>query len=1160
MASDGKVFVSPGVYTSEKDLSFVAQSVGVTTLGLAGETLQGPAFEPIFISSYGEFQTYFGSLSPEKFTETQIPKYELSYIAKAYLQQSNQLFVTRVLGYSGYDAGPSWSISTVANVDCETIRTQCLDVSSDVTWSGSTCNINTDWASSGSSANVETGTVNVYFSAGTSYGNAIHTASPTVLLPNPIHSVLSNSITKTDGSTTTVEAEINSLLNTAASSFYHPWGAPGLCATGFTPCYLSLTGTPTESVFGCPYDGDAVSGNTLVDGAFPEWSAAAGGFVTTYQNEMSAATSTSVLGGNCNPKPSSFCDDINDPWLYSFFNIIPNTDSYTGFSLSVGVNPTDIIDTSTSAATTSYSGVSRYSVTYFTGQTYCNYDDLIVATLRSRGVSTQDSGGPVYQVTGLTDVEMVCTGSTFEDITTNPFATFGLNVTDKEGDTFRFETSLSQTNKNYLKRVFGIGPFDKDMQKVPVFVEEAYPNMLTYAYKKGYIKGLNCTLLDLPSFRDDPNTGTIGFYQEQWQTPVTPYLVSELRGTKVYKLFRFVSIADGNAANTAIKISIVNISLERNEFDILVRNYYDTDASPVVLERFTRCSMDPGLNSFVGVKVGTANGEYELKSRYVMVDIDPEQEVDVNRHDSVPCGFEGYVTREYQGQQSPTVYYKTHYNTPGEVVWNPPFAISSGVDNTTISTGDKIRRVYLGISDTAASAYDDDFFQYKGKQPPTRKCDDPDGDSWSCLTPGFHMDAGATCLNTLGELCITTLCKNCSDSGTSTENQFSVGAASFQSEPTNSEDPYYTLQSRKFTIAPYGGFDGWDIYRKSRSNGDAYIRGKSGYLNGACVSSTYPNASGDGSFKLLGSTPWGESGYFATTDYYAYLFGIRTFRNPEAVNINVFATPAIDYVSNSNLVEETIDMVETERADSLYITTTPDYNLFIPGATIATNIIQPTEAVDNLDLTGIDSNYTATYYPWVQYNDQENNTRVWLPPTYDVMRNIALTDNISFPWFASAGYTRGIVNAVKARKKLTLDERDTLYAGRINPIATYSDVGTIIWGNKTLQSRQSALDRINVRRLLLQARKLISAVAVKLLFEQNDEQVRNEFLDLVNPILDSIRRERGLTDFRVVLSDDPQLIDQNTLEGKIYIKPTRSLEFIDIEFLITPTGASFENV
>jgi hypothetical protein len=387
-----------------------------------------------------------------------------------------------------------------------------------------------------------------------------------------------------------------------------------------------------------------------------------------------------------------------------------------------------------------------------------------------------------------------------------------------------------------------------------------------------------------------------------------------------------------------------------------------------------------------------------------------------------------------------------------------------------------------------------------------------------------------------------------------------VGATSFRTEPTDMSDPYYKIQSRKFTLAPYGGFDGWDIYRKHRSNSDQYIRGQSGFLNGACISTQFPKAKGDGSFKLLSQTPWGESGYYATTDYYAYYFGIRTFRNPEAVNINVFASPGIDYTSNSNLVEETIDMIESERADSLYVTTTPDYNLFVSNSTDPNNIIQPTEAVDNLDLTGIDSNYTATYYPWVQYNDQENNTRVWLPPTYDVMRNIALTDNISFPWFASAGYTRGIVNAVKARKKLTLDERDTLYQGRINPIATYSDVGTIIWGNKTLQSRQSALDRINVRRLLLQARKLISAVAVRLLFEQNDEQVRNEFLDLVNPILDSIRRERGLTDFRVVVSDDPQLIDQNTLEGKIYIKPTRSLEFIDIEFLITPTGASFENI
>ena len=116
-----KVYVSPGVYTSETDLSFVAQSVGVTTLGLVGETIKGPAFEPIFITNYDEFQTYFGGTEPTKFVNTQIPKYEAAYIAKSYLQQSNQLFVTRVLGLSGYDAGPSWSLKVIANVDPTTI-------------------------------------------------------------------------------------------------------------------------------------------------------------------------------------------------------------------------------------------------------------------------------------------------------------------------------------------------------------------------------------------------------------------------------------------------------------------------------------------------------------------------------------------------------------------------------------------------------------------------------------------------------------------------------------------------------------------------------------------------------------------------------------------------------------------------------------------------------------------------------------------------------------------------------------------------------------------------------------------------------------------------------------------------------------------------------
>jgi phage tail sheath protein FI len=286
------------------------------------------------------------------------------------------------------------------------------------------------------------------------------------------------------------------------------------------------------------------------------------------------------------------------------------------------------------------------------------------------------------------------------------------------------------------------------------------------------------------------------------------------------------------------------------------------------------------------------------------------------------------------------------------------------------------------------------------------------------------------------------------------------------------------------------------------------------------------------------------------SDYYAYLDAINTFANPEAVDINVFATPGINFRDHSSLVNQAIDMIENDRADSLYIMNSPN----ITGTTAAADV------VGELDTVSIDSNYSATYWPWIQVRDTDNATQLYIPPTGEVLKNIALTDNVSYPWFAVAGYSRGLVNAIKATKKLTLDERDELYKNRINPIATFSDTGTIIWGNKTLQVRESALDRINVRRLLLRARKLISAVAVRLLFEQNDEQVRQEFLRLVNPILDSIKKERGLYEFKVTVSSDPEDIDANTLRGKIYIKPTRSLEFIDVEFVITPTGASFENI
>jgi hypothetical protein len=1059
-----KVYVSPGVYTSETDLSFVAQSVGVTTLGLVGETIKGPAFEPIFITNYDEFQAYFGGTEPTKFINTQIPKYEAAYIAKSYLQQSNQLFVTRILGLSGYDAGPSWSIKVIANVDPLTVG---LSPATGITFSA-------DFT-------------------GSSTGNTIGFINGG--LPPEVIANINAQYRLSDGSTSTLSLDFTTNLNNVI-------------------------------------DNPSLSANTsVVYGVLPENDFYA--LTATYSNVINEYGCDTV-----NIATNDLSADANDPWYYANFDITSGN-AYSGYSFFYNVSSL------TSGASSTFSGTITGKTYTYSGTAYSEYNNMVVATLRSRGISlftnsaTSDNHGPVYEVSGLTDLQLVCTEQ-YSGVTQSPFEPFLISGVTKDGDNFSFETSMSASDSKYITKVLGVDNFGKSRNEVPVYVEEIYPGTLNYAYNQGYIRGLNCNLIALPSARTQDPT-SIAYNVTQYKAPSTPFLVSELRGNKVYNLFKFVSISDGNAANTEVKVSIANLSFNNMTFDVLVRNFFDTDANPVVIEKFTNCNMDPLSNNFVAKKIGSTDGEYALISRYIMIEMADEAPID-----AIPCGFYGYTQREYSSvtNPSPVPIFKTKYYFPGEVIYNPPFGAPSQVVE---SSGDIVRRSYLGFS--SQFGIDDSFLQYKGTQNPIDWVISPvpvEGGTWNYLSKGFHMDSGAT---------VVTISNSSLTSG---QTAFECGVADFTRDPETQENPYYFIYSRKYTICFAGGFDGWDIYREFRTNEDRFQLGAAGYLAGASASTRYPNATGDGLFKRI--VVQNNTQDFANTDYYAYLLGILTFANPESTNINVFATSSIDYVNNSNLVEEAIDMVQFSRADSVYIATTPDYNMYTPDATNPQDIIYPQEAVDNLDNTGIDSNYTATYYPWILTRDTVNNTQIYLPATGEVCRNLALTDNIAFPWFASAGYTRGLVNSIKARVKLTQEDRDTLYQGRINPIATFSDVGTVIWGNKTLQVADTALNRLNVRRLLLQARKLISAVAVRLLFEQNDQIVRQQFLDSVNPILDSIRRDRGLYDFRVTVSSTPEDLDRNTLTGKIYLKPTKALEFIDIEFFITPTGASFENI
>ena len=1375
MAENQKVFVSPGVYTAEKDLTFVAQSVGVTTLGVVGETHKGPAFEPIFVSDFNTFRSRFGGTDPEKYTDSQIPKYETSFIARSYLSQSNQLFVTRVLGLSGYDAGPSWQLLTIGEMQTSLVQSgvtaQTTSVYTDnyfVPLTGGTINTSTIYQTLSNSvfgsaiSGMTTSPVggvsgpfrNAYQVTGDTWYNGTGDEVGTLIteISHITNNLLDNdqssfevsgsneyyyygflytgdtylqfqSITGRTGQPVSVYNRLGVNTNFGPGSYglgatypLAPTGASQTYQEYFTGdtndgWYLSLfdyKGDSTTCTSSC-YSGGSfnmfvssastgttyvqvptntgVSGNTgtssinIVKGlisensstdvlnigsytavtsasTWEEWSFGSGALGNSakpgtilYKNfwSFSAGTQAGREGagqsGQYLPNKYPFVGDtygtgstlsgaittlgvddytggITDYRLVSCGNDVTHTTAiqgshpaYTAVSVTLsgfantGLIPQNAADAgsggiglnlkyndgttaggkiagslianglsgdvnntwfvtgnSLSSFTTFYTGTCS-AVTYLglsISGSYSNYDcvsantdyhNMTIATLRSRGQSTLTSGGPTYQISASTGdgykqggVDLDCSG-VFQDLLKDPFSSFGISAKTDEGIVHKFTTSLDTSKKDYISRVLGRKVFDRKDTEVPIFVEEVYPNLLKYLYRRQYVRGINCCSCYRPAARFNNTLRTsLGWYMNEWQTPTTPYVVSELRGTDVSRLFRFISISDGTSANREHKISITNISFERLEFDIVVRDFYDTDANPIVFEKYTRCSLNPTLPNFIGRKVGTSDGDYELKSIYTMLEL-TDSVLEGDLKDALPSGFEGYKFRQScDSTTNPFPQWKTKYFTPGEVVYDPYFDSAGNLTNSSISAGDNIRKNYLGLSTGEGAAIDFDFFEYKGYKTPTNVCTNVSGSDWPVLTQGFHMDSGATVVVAGSGSYLTNTATTLSG-----KSMFMVGAASFQSEPTKTTDPYYKLVSRKFTLAPYGGFDGWDEYRKTRTNMDTYRLGMTGYKYGTCSDTTYPDATGLGSFKKISTTE-------SNTDYDAYNRAIHKFSNPEAVDINVLVTPGIDYVNNLSLVNNTIDMVENERADSLYITTTPDYNLFVDTTTDPKNKIDATEAVNNMEDSFIDSNYTATYYPWVQVRDNNTNKQLYIPPTGEVVRNLALTDNIAFPWFASAGYTRGGVNAIKARTKLTLDDRDTLYVGRLNPIATFSDVGPIIFGNKTLQVKESALDRINVRRLLLQTRKLISAVAVRLLFEQNDDVVRQQFLDLVNPILDSIRRDRGLTDFRVVLSNDPEEIDRNEMNGKIYIKPTRALEFIFIEFLITPTGASFEDI
>lgn len=1128
------IHVSPGVYSREIDLTYAVKSLGITALGLAGETQKGPAFQPMHISNWREFVSTFGGTNPEKFKGSQYPKYELPYIAKSYLTQSNQLEVVRVLGLSGYNMGPAWVITAdmQGDADEDVEGTQNKMVVAVLRSRGQYYKYRKFSATTGTCACPNDTYDTLVYEVGETTKDPSSCGKPTQYNEyalkldkyNPLYSTGNDCDDyefKTDDGGFEISATNYGRFKIKGIKGIHPLGTSYDDLSGSSDCFeyaVSLNKYDKDYILN-------VLGQSPSDGDAP-----------IYVESLYDVSLAQAIANNKDKHATKLSDKL------TFYQVFYTKDF-------CGLEPISSI------MTTQESNLSRRNV----GQRFLA--DLNAATDNQQ---TNDPQLTFHLYDCKTDLPIAKADVSQEDRNefgectedSNGFAVF----TVKPGYIYTV-TQYTDANgkRNYYYRAYSRKSIDdyansvNGIDTVPLYdnleygenatiVEDngKYKQNITDKPRQVCVKNLSDGLYyRLVKVVDHPGVYDVKFvscnindYKSAYRYASTPWIVSNLMGDyshiELKKLFRFHTISDGKDSNYDVKVSIENIRPDEGVFDVLVRDINDTDDFQVVLEKFSRCSLVPGTKNYIASKIGSYDGVYESKSKYVTVECKEGDTIE----NSIPSGFLGYPAVQFDGV--PVIDEKQ------SSIANPLLTY-----NTEYDTDVKNRKQYFGLSTRVG--VDLDMFSFKGNATYI--------DSPSVLTHGFHLDSRLNMDGYQKRPKVTVDGESgykfdavSQNNRTSTLNDAPI----IGTEESMMNTIYSYVNLRKFTVYFYGGFDGWDEFRTSRTNTDDFKASK--YLG------TYDNNSGEGfSFNRIEDPDViGLNQNGITSDWYAYLAGIRQFANPEAVDINVFATPGIDYVNNKTLVNEAIEMIEEERADSIYVVTTPDKPM---GASdFADEMFTSEDAVYNLEDSDIDSNYTCTYYPWVKYLDQDNNQYIYLPVTKDVVRNFAQTDNTTYPWFAPAGLERGDVNCVRAHAITKLADEDVLYEGRINPVKTFATDGVKIWGQKNLQIKESQLNRIAVRRLLLRMRKLIAIACRSLIFEPNDTVTKNSFLSTVTPILDNIRANRGVSDYKIEVNDTVESRDRRELPAKIYFKPYNALEYVVLDFILTPEGVSFDNI
>ena len=667
---------------------------------------------------------------------------------------------------------------------------------------------------------------------------------------------------------------------------------------------------------------------------------------------------------------------------------------------------------------------------------------------------------------------------------------------------------------------------------------------------------------------------------------------------RLTKLFRLVGLdASGGWLQRNLKVSIQDIKpptsnapgvSQYGTFTVAIRKIEDQDTQPEFVELFTNCTLDPNSNNYLPRKIGDKYmvwdadgkkfrhyGTYTNNSKFIRVELHPDIE-NGGAEGLLPFGFFGppkIVNSPTIGQGTVVdAYQPVKENGEGHLVMadpdgikHPGFVLGYRSNTSDIHvqlrwptlplvygtaqagrTYAKPNQIYFGIDTTISGSS-----KYDVSVPESLRAIPSAGTAVNTYTVGSNDEVAsytvASDIFTLDNVVVPgssslDFTKATYVSGSRTHATFGDGTTSANARPsvTAMSGANFLLTSsnygyNRFTTVFHGGFDGLDV-----TEADPF---RNSLLSGKTTANSYAFNSVKRAMNLL--------------------------RDPESVEMNLASMPGL---TNTVLTEHLINICE-ERADALAVIDLENDYIPAEDSNAAENAVgrrpNADSAAYSLKNRRLNSSYGAAYFPWVTIRDTLSDKIVHMPPSVVALGAMSHSERARDLWFAPAGFTRGGLSDGKAgltvlgtKLHLTSDDRDTLYAANINPIATFPAEGVVVFGQKTLQATPSALDRINVRRLMIHVKREVSRIAATTLFEQNVQETWNNFKGEAETFLGNVKSGLGLTDFKVVLDETtttPDLVDRNIMYAKIFLKPAQAIEFIALDFIITDSGASFDD-